>query len=168
MTPEVKYFLEHESAITYDMLDKKALNKLATSEIDIINSERKYHKIHIYIERLINIIFYKFINEELVVMGTIGTNHKKLDHDINHEWFLMTANGEYADYEIFPTMNELYMNLDVFMDEEVCIAAEKYFSAATTIQSYYKAWKDRMEYRFNPETRLCKYLLKLEFKQLLE
>ena len=160
------YFLEHEKAKSIYNLD--IIYQLDMYDMSILNTDKKYRKIHIYILGLINVVYHSIINNNIVLIGTIGKDYKKLDHDINNEWFIMYSDSSenIANYTIYQTLLDLLNDIDSDLITSLELYAQKYIHAAIIIQKYFHGWKARMKYRYNPETRLCKWLLVHEFSQI--
>lgn len=84
-------------------------------------------------------------------------------------WFIMYWEHPFANYKIYTSLENLINDLSIYDDlyNQIKLESQKYINSIITIQKYYKSWKIRMKYRYNPETNLCKYLLYKDYCQII-
>ena len=124
-----------------------------------------YYCLHIYIFALSHVAYtYIDENNNMFIIGQVDCNYD--DYNIKGNWFIMTNTKFRINFKLYDTLRLLIVNLHNSQKLILTSHIQIRHDSAIKIQKYFKGWKARMKYRYNPETRLCKFLLKKEFTEL--
>ena len=164
-------FLRKSIFVEWYNLDEMIIRKLERSIHNHIlykynRQTYDYYCLHNYIYALSHVVFtYVDKNKNLFIIGQVDCNYD--DYNIKGYWFIMTTN-KYSEitFKLYDTLRLLIVNLDTNQKLILKSHIQIRYDSAIKIQKYFKGWKARMKYRYNPETRLCKFLLKKEFTEL--
>ena len=155
-------FLLTSVYIEWTSLNRYIQQKIKKSTIEPIGNYKLVEK---YITGISHIVFYHVDKKNnIFLIGQITSNFGL--NNLKGQWFVMTATliNPIIDFELYKTLGMLIDDLDFNQQNILETHMQIQDTSATIIQKYFRGWKTRIKYRYNPNTSLGKYLLCKEFE----
>ena len=148
-----------------------SLGRYITQKIkkSITNNITNYNGLCQYIYIISHVLFANVDKDyNIFVIGQINSNYTFKDNNLKGYWFIMKSSlmDPCINFKLYDTLGRIIDDLN--NNEKLILTSriQKRHDSAIIIQKYFKGWKARMKYRYNPETTLCMWVLKKEFTEM--